>query len=158
MANAVEWCLSPGPSIDEFPDDIYAIEGEDVVFKVTVSGRPVLTLTWYHHGSELVSTPSREVLDDGSLYIPCVDYDQEGVYTLVATNSEGTVEEWVELMVDSEEEWEEWEEEEETEGTTEPVPVWVFRDYVAKKHANSNEGFRNQFQVMGIALLGVGGG
>ena len=81
--------------------------------------------------------------------------------TLMATNSEGTVEQWYELMVDSEEEWEEWEEEEEeeeTEGTTAPVPVEAFRDYVAKNHANSNKGFRNQFQVMGIALLGVGGG
>ena len=38
-----------------FPDDKQVLEGEEVVFRVKVTGVPVPELTWYHNGEEVVA-------------------------------------------------------------------------------------------------------
>ena len=133
------------PSIDDFPTDTHAIEGESVVFKVVVSGKPLPTLTWYHGDIEVVNNYAQEVLDDGSLNLPSVECKQAGVYTLVAANDGGRVEQQVKLSVQFE--GEKTPEVERKSMTLEAVPVPRFGECVVMNHNNNNQGFRDQFLV-----------
>ena len=133
------------PTLDEFPDDTRAVEGESVVFKVVVSGKPTPTLTWYHNDAELVANYAQEILDDGSLNIPSVELKHGGMYKLVAANDAATVEQVVQLTVQLEEE--KTPDVERKSVSFEPIPVEAFGKYVAQNHGNNNQGFRDQFQV-----------
>ena len=133
------------PTIEEFPTDTDAIEGEGVIFKVRARGNPQPTLTWYHQGTQLTSDHSLELQQDGGLFIASSELRHNGVYKFLAKNSRGSVEREVILSVRQEEE----------EATTvdregvevRPVPVAEFGDYVAESHSNSNEIFKLQYSV-----------
>ena len=70
-----------------FPDDKQVLVGEEVVFRVKVTGVPVPELTWYHNGEELVADYSKDLAEDGSLTMPSAEHS--GVYQLVAVNRAG---------------------------------------------------------------------
>ena len=129
------------------------MEGESVVFKVVVSGKPVPTLTWYFDDTEVTSDYSQEVLDDGSLNIPSAEVKQSGVYKLLARNSAGSMQQQVKLTVQIEKD--RTPDFGGTSMTFEPVPVSEFGDYVAKNHAGNNQGFRDQFMVSRFYLLSL---
>ena len=131
--------------IEEFPEDTHAIEGEGVVFKVVVCGKPPPTLTWYHDEEEVTTNYAQEILDDGSLNIPSAEIKQGGVYKLVARNSAGSVEQSVKLTVQFE--GEKTPDVERKSVTFTPIPVSEFGDYVIKNHASNNQGFRDQYMV-----------
>ena len=126
-----------------FPDDRQVLEGEEVVFRVKVTGVPVPELTWYHNGEELVADYSKDLAEDGSLTMPSAEIKHSGVYQLVAVNRAGRVEKEVMLCVNQESQ---------LLGTKKVVfdsaiPVEKFGDYVSKCHANDNEDFIVQFNV-----------
>ena len=121
------------------------MEGESVVFKVVVSGKPVPTLTWYHNDVEITNNYSQEILDDGSLSIPTTEVKQAGVYKLLARNSAGSVQQQVKLNVQLEKD--KTPDFGGTAMTIPPVPVSGFGEYVAHNHASNNQGFRDQFAV-----------
>ena len=141
------YCIAP--RFEEFPGSTTAIEGEEVIFKVVVSGKPTPTLTWKRAGKELFSNYAMTVGDDGTLTFPSAEMDQSGVYVLEARNSAGKVEREVRLDVQKE-----WEDNSITNGNSakkhnnvKAVPVDQFGDYVAENHSSNNLGFRNQFKV-----------
>ena len=135
------------PVIEEFPEDTQAFEGEGVVFKVEVGGKPPPTLTWYHDEDVVTSNHALEILDDGTLNIPSVEMKQGGVYKLVARNSAGSVEQNVKLMVQLPVEEEELTAGERKSLTAVPILVEEFGDYMAMNHASNNKGFKDQFMV-----------
>ena len=141
------------PVINEFPEDTNALEGEGVVFKVVVSGKPVPTITWYHDNTEISNDYSQEILDDGSLNLPSVELKQAGVYRMVAVNKSGSVEQQVKLSVQME--GEKTPDVERKIMTFEPIPVAEFGEYVAQNHGNNNQGFRDQFSVSLGCLIRV---
>ena len=132
------------PIIAMFPADKQVFEGEEVVFRVKVTGFPQPRMTWYHNGEEVVADYSQKLAVDGSLIMPSTDLKHSGVYQLVVINEAGTVERKVNLFV-------------KREGqkcsnmakkqTFSPIPVEEFGDYVCKCHANNNEDFRDQYSV-----------
>ncbi len=135
------------PQIEEFPGNTTAIEGEEVVFKVMVSGKPIPTLTWKSEGKKLMSTYAMTVGDDGTtLTFHSTEMSQSGVYVLEACNSAGKIEKEVRLDVHKE-----WEDNVKSDGkcntNVKAVPVDQFGDYVAENHSNNNLRFREQFQV-----------
>ncbi len=124
-----------------------AMEGENVVLKVVVSGKPVPTVTWYHDDTKIVSNYSQEILDDGSLNLPSAEVKQSGVYKLLARSSAGSVQQQLKLTVQVDGEQKTPYTTRKVEVTFEPMPVSSFGEYVAHNHRNNNEGFRDQFNV-----------
>ena len=136
------------PAIEEFPEDTNATVGETVVFQVSVNGRPVPSLTWFHDNSEICLNSTQTVQGDGSLNIPSVSVKDGGVYVLVASNCVGSVQQVVNLTVKHPEEenvakedgWK-------AASAVPPVLVGTFRNYVAEHHAAHNLQLIEQFKV-----------
>ncbi len=112
-----------------------------------MSGEPQPTVTWYHDGEPIRADYAREIESDGSLTIPSTELKHSGVYKAVATNIYGSEEREIKLMVNE-------------EGgastamatgdvvSSRPIPIPEFGKYVAELHANSNQLFKNLYQVM----------
>jgi hypothetical protein len=134
-----------GPIIEEFPTNTIAIEGECVIFNVTVRGNPQPSLTWYHQDTPLTHHHSLELQEDGSLFIASSELKHSGVYRLSAKNSKGCVEREAKLTVRQDEEKTADVDMERVE--LEPVPVAEFGYYVAQCHSNSNKILASQYSV-----------
>ena len=141
------------PQIDMFPEDKQAVEGEEVVFSVKVSGAPQPKITWYHNGEEVVADYAKELAADGSLTIFSAELKHSGVYQLVATNMAGSVDKRVCLFV-------QYEDRQSVHGekkqiTFPGISVEEFGDYVCKCHANDNDDFKNQYSVRSNKRAGL---
>ena len=80
------------PSFTERLYDISIKEGEPVKLTVRVAGHPAPEVTWYREGSQIISSPDFEIVQEGdihSLYIPEVFYEDVGKFTAKATNVGG---------------------------------------------------------------------
>ena len=78
-------------------------EGDSVRFTVRVVGKPAPEVTWYREGSQIVSSPDFEIIQEGdvhTLYIPEVFYEDSGKFSVKATNPAGTTECTAELIVE----------------------------------------------------------
>ena len=135
------------PTITKFPSDTNITEGEGVYFRIKVSGEPQPTVTWYHDGEPVRADYAREIESDGSLTIPSTELKHSGVYKAVATNTHGSEEREVRLTVNEEGI-------SSTDAATmngmvssRPIPVPEFGKYVADLHANSNQPFKDLYQV-----------
>ena len=119
----------------EFPSDTNITEGEGVYFRIKVSGEPQPTVTWYHDGEPVRADYAREIESDGSLTIPSTELEHSGVYKAVATNSHGSEEREIKLLVSS------------TIVSSRAIPIPEFGKYVAELHSNSNQPFKDLFEV-----------
>ena len=135
------------PAITEFPSDTTIAEGEGVYFKVKVRGEPQPIVMWYYDGEPVRADYAHEIETDGSLAIPSTELKHSGVYKAVVVNQHGSEEREVKLTVNG-------------EGSTSmdaitsccivssrPIPIPEFGQYVAELHANSNQGFKDLYQV-----------
>ena len=138
-------------AIVEFPSDTTITEGEGVYFKVKVSGVPQPTVTWYHNGEPVKADYAREIESDGSLAIPSTELKHSGVYKAVVANQHGSEEREVKLTVKEEggssiavafEEM----------VSTRPIPIPEFGNYVAQLHTNSNQPFKDLYQVCTLSV------
>ena len=132
--------------IETFPSHTNITEGEGVYFKIKTSGVPQPTVTWYHDGEPVKGDYAREIEEDGSLAIPSTELKHSGVYKAVVTNEHGSEEREVKLTVTE-------------EGgnsittafdemiSSRPIAVPDFGKYVAELHANSNQPFKDLYQV-----------
>ena len=132
-----------------FHSDAIVIEGEGVYFKIKVSGEPQPKVTWYHDGEPVRVDYAHEIESDGSLTIPSTELKHSGVYKAVASNIHGSEEKEIKLIVN----------EEEGASTavaigdvvsSRSIPIQEFGKYVAELHANSNQPFKNLFQVCAV--------
>ena len=134
------------PAIVQFPEEMSAVEGERVIFRVEVTGSPHPKLTWYHNGEEVVADYSRELAENGSLTMPSAEAKHSGVYQLVAQSPAGRREREVKLSVEADDE-------KEVEGTPQPlegstaIPVAMFGNHVESNHARQNQAFKDDYQV-----------
>ena len=129
-----------------FPLDTSVTEGEGVYFKIKVSGEPQSTVTWYHDGEPVRADYAHEIEADGSLAIPSTEPKHSGIYKAVAANQHGSEEREIKLMVNE-------------EGgastavavgdmvSSRPIPIPEFGKYVAELHVNSNQPFKDLYQV-----------
>ena len=121
-------------------------EGEGVYFKVKVSGVPQPTVIWYHNGEKVKADYACEIEEDGSLAIPSTELKHSGVYKAVVTNQHGSEEREVKITVDKEGESSEHAATDEIVSTS-PIPILEFGKYVSELHANSNQPFKDLYQV-----------
>ena len=80
------------PSFTERLYNISIKEGEPVKLTVRVAGHPAPVVTWFREGSQIVSSPDFEIIQEGdihSLYIPEVFYEDAGKFTVQAENAGG---------------------------------------------------------------------
>ena len=127
------------PKILDFPSDTSITEGEGVSFRIMVSGEPQPTVTWYHDGEPIRAGYAREIESDGSLAIPSTELKHSGVYKAVAENAHGSEEREIKLVIGA------------TGGdivSSRPIPIPEFGKYVAELHTNSNQRFKDLFQVI----------
>ena len=113
-----------------------------MTFKVVVSGYPQPSLQWYHDNKEIATDYSREVDDNGNLYLPSCEKWHGGEYKLVAKNSSASVDKRVQLTVLSEAEAPP-----AKDVDLSPVPVMEFGSFVANNHKNNNAGFKDLYEV-----------
>ena len=114
-------------------------------FKIKVSGVPQPTVTWYQDGKPVKADYAREVEEDGSLAIPSTELKHSGVYKAVVANQHGSEEREVKLTVSEEGGAS-------TVATSDvvssrPIPISEFGKYVSELHANSNQPFKDLYQV-----------
>jgi hypothetical protein len=138
------------PTVTKFPSDTTATEGQGVYFKIKVSGEPQPTVTWYHNGEPIRTDYAHEIESGGNLAIPSTELKHSGVYKAVVANQYGSKEREVQLIIN------------EDGGTqlvdtstatshcpvsSRPIPIPEFGKYVAEHHANSNQAFKELYQV-----------
>ena len=82
------------------------------------------------------------------LCIPSTEQKHSGEYKAVVTNQHGSEEREVKLTVDKEGESSECAAIDEIVSTR-PIPIPEFGEYVSKLHANSNQPFKDLYQVCG---------
>ena len=122
------------------------VEGRRVEFAVKVTGLPAPTFTWYHDNDQLIDeSDCYEISSNGSLTIFKPGKNHSGAYRLVASNSEGSVENQLTLEVMTETAGDK--DLESTVAVYKPIPVSEFGQYVAQNHASFNKGFSNLFKV-----------
>ena len=126
------------------------IEGEGVYFKIKVSGVPQPTVVWCHDGEPVSTDYAHEIEADGSLAIPSTELQHSGVYKAVVANRHGFEEKEVKLMVVSEEGYTSIATACDEVVSTWPIPILEFGNYVAELHSNSNEPFRDLYQVSAL--------
>ena len=105
-------------------------------FKMEVSGEPQPTVTWYHDGELIIADYAHEIDADGSLAIPSAELKYSGTYKAVVANQHGSEERDVRLTINKSE-----------IVSTRPIPIPEFGKYVAELHANSNQPFKDLYQV-----------
>ena len=117
-------------------------------FKVKVSGEPQPIMTWYQDWEPVRADYSHEIEADGNLAIPSSELKHSGVYKAAVSNEYGSEAREVKLTVYE-------------EGGTQsmdtaishhvvssrPIPIPEFGRYVAELHANSNQAFKDLYQV-----------
>ena len=133
-----------------FPEDMEVFEGEEVVFRVKVTGFPQPKMTWYHNGEEVVADYSQKLTEDGSLIMPSTKPKHSGVYQLVVINEAGSEEKSVGLLVKNE--GQKYSNMAKKQTSFSPIPVEEFGDYVYKCHANDNKEFKDQYAVRTVML------
>ena len=139
------------PTITEFPSDMNITEGEGAYFKIKVSGEPQPIVTWYHDGEPVKADYTRDIEADGSLTIPSTELNHSGVYKAVAANTHGSEEREIKLVVTKDGEAS-------MHSTTDgvvlsrPIPIPEFGKYVAELHTNSNQPFKDLFQVCALII------
>ena len=127
--------------------------GQQVKFKVSISGIPKPSYQWYHNDQPVEEDYAHEVTKEGSLVMATAEEKHRGTYKLVAENSAGVDEKSLVLIVIKDEE---------DEGTPvmaangdivlgqlplEAIPVAEFGQYVANCHADNHKGFRSLYWV-----------
>ena len=128
-----------------FPEDMKVFEGEEVVFRVKVTGFPQPRMTWYHNGEEVVADYSQKLAVDGSLIMPSADPKHSGLYQLIVINEVGSEERSVGLLVKKEDQ--KYSNMAKKQTSFSPIPVEEFGDYVYTCHANDNKEFKDQYAV-----------
>ena len=141
------------PVIEEFPSNMTAEEGSQVLFKVKFKETPTPSFNWYHNGEPVTDDYAHELRGDGSLLLVSVEEKHKGIYRFVANNDAGTVSQQVVLTVAVEED-----KRIPSNGTSTSkggknlIPVGQYGEFVANGHAKGNEGFKNQFMVRNILI------
>ena len=72
-------------------------------FTVRVAGKPAPEVTWYREGTQIVSSPDFELIQEGdvhTLYIPEVFYEDSGKFSVKAANKAATTDCTAELIVE----------------------------------------------------------
>ena len=122
------------PQITKFLSDATVIEEEGVYSRIKVSGEPQPAVTWYQHDGEPVrSDHVHEIESDRSLTIPSTELKHSGVHEAVAANKDGgtSTDVVVSEVVFSN-----------------PIPMPWFGKHVDELHANSNQLFKDLYQVV----------
>ena len=114
--------------------------------KIKLSGEPQPTVTWYHDGEPVRADYACQIEGDGSLAIPSTELKHSGVYKAEVANQHGSEEREVRLSVNREGE------SSVADGigeivSTRPILIFEFGKYVAKLHVDSNQPFKELFQV-----------
>ena len=144
------------PSIDIFPEDMEVLEGEHVIFDVSVSGRPRPSLTWYHNSKEIEKDPSISISSNGTLSITSVETEHAGVYKLKGASSAGSTSAEFNVVLAEEEEYPLRRHESVASIVcTAAVPVASFDDYIAHHHIRNNRKFYIEFVVSGKGMYRI---
>ena len=83
------------PLINVSEEEIKSSIGQPTTILITVKGHPMPDISWTKNGNPV----DHRVLADSSLYISPTTKDDQGRYTVTATNSEGKSSKSIQLVV-----------------------------------------------------------
>ena len=84
--------LTLPPEFTKTLQDVNVVEGEDVILKVIISGKPQPTVAWSKNRKDIKESRKQKFLQDGqeySLIISDVDVQDQGKYRVTASNKSG---------------------------------------------------------------------
>ena len=120
-------------------------------FKIKVSGEPRPTVTWYHDREPVKADYAHEIESDGCLAIPSAELKHSGIYKAVATNQHGSDERELKLMVNEEGGASTYVANDDMVSSR-PIPIPEFGKYVTELHTNSNQPFKDLYQVCALKI------
>lgn len=133
------------------PTDIHAIEGQEVVLRISFVGDPTPKLSWRKNDKEIDPESSGFLLKEGALVFPLVEIEDSGNYEISAENSNGVTTATIKLVVYPDSDLTHSSPNQEAI-TSISIPISEFGQYVSSLHGNNNRRFREQFKVRGFAF------
>ena len=132
------------------PTDIHAIEGQEVVLRVSFRGDPTPKLSWKQNDKEIDPETSGFLLKEGALVFPLVEVEDSGKYEVSAENSNGVTTVTITLVVYPDSGDLSHSSPNQEAITSISIPLSEFGQYVSSLHGNNNKRFREQFKVRGF--------
>lgn len=130
--------------------DVHAIEGQEVVLRVPITGNPTPKVTWSHNKKDITAESRGNGIvyleEEGVIIFPHVEMRHRGSYDFCAKNSRGTEDGSISLLVYPDTDLSVIPAQEQSLSTM-PIPTAEFGGYVASLHLANNKKFREQFRV-----------
>ena len=143
MISAIE------PRLKEYAKTITVREGEEVNLRISFTGIPRPTVTWFFNGNRLSveSNDGREHCNNGCIYIASAEGKHAGIYDFIVSNSAGSVEGCTRLDVSIEERRPSEERKILAVVESNPVTKERFGEHVSAYHALNNADFIEEYHV-----------
>ena len=125
-------------------------EGEEVNLRISFTGIPRPSVTWFFNGNRLFvdqSNDGREHCNNGCIYIASAEGRHAGIYDFIVSNSAGSVEGCTRLDVSVEERQPTKENKIHSMVESNPILKEKFGEHVFAYHALNNSGFTDEYQV-----------
>ena len=137
------------PRLKEYMKNITVREGQEVNLRISFTGIPRPTVTWFFDGKrmQVESQDGREHCNNGSIFIASAEGKHAGIYDFIVSNSVGSVEGCTNLKVFVKEKQPVEERKSRSVVTSNPIKKDKFGEHVSAYHALGNTGFIEEYQV-----------
>ena len=124
-------------------------EGEEVNLRISFTGIPHPTVTWFFNGNrmQMESQDGREHCNNGCIFIASAQGKHAGIYDFIVSNSVGSVEGCTNLVVSVKEKQPVEEKKSRSVVNSNPIKKGKFGEHVSAYHALNNSGFFEEYQV-----------
>ena len=124
-------------------------EGEEVDLRISFTGIPHPTVTWFFNGKrmQMESKDGREHCNNGCIFIASAEGKHSGIYDFIVSNSIGSVEGCTNLEVLVKEKQLVEEKKSSLVVSSNPIKREKFGEHVSAYHALNNSRFIQEYQV-----------
>ena len=124
-------------------------EGEEVNLRVSFTGIPHPTVTWFFNGKrmEVDSKDGAEHRNNGSIFIASAEEKHAGIYDFIVSNSVGSVEGCTNLVVVAKEKRQTDYRKSQSIVDSNTIKKKKFGEHISAFHALNNSGFIEEYQV-----------
>lgn len=137
------------PRLKEYMKNITVREGQEVNLRISFTGIPRPTVTWFFNGKrmQVESQDGREYCNNDCIFIASAEGKHAGIYDFIVSNSVGSVEGCTNLKVFVKEKQQVEEKKSRSPVTSNPIKKNKFGEHVSAYHALNNSGFIEEYQV-----------
>ena len=124
-------------------------EGEEVNLRLSFTGIPRPTVTWFFNGKrmEVDSKDGTEHCNNGCIFIASAEGKHTGIYDFIVSNAVGSVEGCTNLVVFAKEKPQTDHRKSRSFVNSNPIKKKKFGEHISAFHALNNSGFIEEYQV-----------